>query len=575
MSSPAPVDVGDALEELVNQFADPMSFFRELIQNALDAGSDEVEIEFEFEASVDKPEQGAMIVIVRDFGCGMDREIIDKQLTRLFSSSKDGDMTKIGKFGIGFVSVFAINPDAVCVDTGRAGERWRVLFGADRSFKRLKLDEPIEGTTVRLIKTTTKAEFDAFVTRANEVVRYWCRHARGEIRVQGEVISEPFGLDAPLVVSYRDEFSDIHLGHRGGHTLHGFYNGGLTLLEGDAAHPSSIAELHGICFKVSSRYLEHTLSRDDVIKEEHYGRVVKKLRELVVGMLCEEVLGRIDRALRAKPGSPEQLADHELAFLYRAATWHLRHLAAHGEAGLFARQGALPRALAKLAAARSVGGRLWTWDELAGRRDTLLLARSPSPLSTELERRGHAVLCPLGSADEGDELQVGDNGALVELLGRASGCAVQWLGATYVRPLEPSPAEAQRWRPLADALERVLDEAGYGVAGARVARFAGSGSTMNERIGVTQREFGEPTPWAEASTLGKGFFQRSRVLVVDADHAAVAHALALAAREPELAAYQLAKTFLLVHGAIDPSDDGKLCHAAMRMREKRCPKQSS
>ena len=31
-------EVGDALDKLVNQFSDPLSFFRELIQNAIDAG---------------------------------------------------------------------------------------------------------------------------------------------------------------------------------------------------------------------------------------------------------------------------------------------------------------------------------------------------------------------------------------------------------------------------------------------------------------------------------------------------------------------------------------------------------
>ena len=35
-------------------------------------------------------------------GEGMNEEIIDHQLTRLFASGKAGDLTKIGKFGIGF-----------------------------------------------------------------------------------------------------------------------------------------------------------------------------------------------------------------------------------------------------------------------------------------------------------------------------------------------------------------------------------------------------------------------------------------------------------------------------------------
>ena len=40
---------------------------------------------------------------VDDFGEGMDEAIIDAQLTRMFSSTKENDLTKIGKFGIGFL----------------------------------------------------------------------------------------------------------------------------------------------------------------------------------------------------------------------------------------------------------------------------------------------------------------------------------------------------------------------------------------------------------------------------------------------------------------------------------------
>ena len=36
------MQLADALDKLVHQFADPLAFFRELIQNALVAGSHEV-----------------------------------------------------------------------------------------------------------------------------------------------------------------------------------------------------------------------------------------------------------------------------------------------------------------------------------------------------------------------------------------------------------------------------------------------------------------------------------------------------------------------------------------------------
>ncbi|PCC66914.1 hypothetical protein SAMN02745121_00356 [Nannocystis exedens] len=66
----------------------------------------------------------------------MDRRIIDTKLTRLFSSTKDDDRTKIGRSGVGFVSVFALQP---C-----AGEHWRVGFRPDRTFPRVARRELVD-----------------------------------------------------------------------------------------------------------------------------------------------------------------------------------------------------------------------------------------------------------------------------------------------------------------------------------------------------------------------------------------------------------------------------------------------
>ena len=96
----------DAIEDVIRQFADPMAFLRELVQNALDAGSQEVELRFEYDHG-----HQAAVVSVTDWGEGMTRDIVETRLVRLFNSTKDDDFTKIGKFGIGFVSVFAIHPD--------------------------------------------------------------------------------------------------------------------------------------------------------------------------------------------------------------------------------------------------------------------------------------------------------------------------------------------------------------------------------------------------------------------------------------------------------------------------------
>lgn len=573
MSSPAPVDVGDALDDLINQFSDPMSFFRELIQNALDAGSNSVDIEFEFEPDANDPDSGAMIVIVSDSGQGMDREIIDSKLTRLFSSAKDGDMTKIGKFGIGFVSVFAIAPDAVCVDTARAGEAWRVLFDRERKFKRLRLEQAIEGTTIRIIKSSTRAKFEQFVTRAKQVVRYWCGHANGEVTVGGELMTTRFGLEAPICVVYEDEFSEIHIGHqRGGETLHGFFNGGLTLVQADRDHRSAIEQLLGLSFKVSSRILEHTLTRDDVIKDEHFAKVVARLCELARGPLRTKVFTELDVAVRAGEASEAERPETErLQLLYEAAAWHI----ADAES--------LPRALAQLACARAPSGRIWTWADLRKRGDEgLWFASSRTPLSDAVEALDHGVLLSYGGVDERSPspLELSAIGPLLvclrQLLPPGGGLSHEpggvWVGRQWFMPIAPGRGEIRQWAALATMVRRLLDDTDHKLSGVAFGHFGPSGSDLDGRAVISQREFGEPTRKFDAGELGKGLFSRRRTLVIDADHPTVRNLLGLSLREPELAAYQLVKLFLLVGGSISADDDSQLADQAMRYREARCPK---
>ncbi|NVB42497.1 ATP-binding protein [Pseudenhygromyxa sp. WMMC2535] len=571
MASPAALDVGDALDELVNQFADPMSFFRELIQNALDAGSAEVEVSFEFEANADNPDQGAMVVSIVDAGEGMDREIIDSRLTRLFSSAKDGDMTKIGKFGIGFVSVFAIEPDAVCVDTARAGEAWRVLFDKQRNFKRLRLDQALEGTSIRIIKSSKREDYERFVARASEVIRYWCRHANGEVWVDGALISEPFGLDAPLCHEYRDEFSHIFLGHEpGSPTRHAYFNGGLTLVEAEGSHNSVMTQLRGLVFKVSSRYLEHTLTRDDVIKDAHHAKVAARLVELAHGPLRELVFAELDACVRAQwPREPGAAAER-LHLLYEAAHWHL---CASG----------LSRITAKLACARSPSGRVYTWNELRGAvrdGDDLLLCAEPSPLSDAAEAQDLVVVATYAGVTPSSHAELARAPDLAPMLAafdalREDAGASRWLEERFFIPTDPPLAERRGWQPLATAVAEILDDTGHKIGGCRFGCFERSGSALAGRVAISQREYGELTPVDEAGEITKGLFSRRRVLVVDADNPAVRTLLGLAKREVELAAYQLIKLFFVHGGAISPAQDSALASAAMSKREARCPRPQS
>jgi hypothetical protein len=510
-----------ALEELVHQFGDPLAFFRELVQNAIDAGSEDVEIGVELEGD-------AMVVHVRDYGEGMTRAIIEERLTRLFSSAKDGDATKIGKFGIGFVSVFAIDPDAVVVDTGREGETWRVVFDRHRRYRLRRLDEPFEGTLVRLYKTVSAPEFENVRRRAREVVEYWCKHTERDIRFDGEPVNRPFDLDAAVKVTHDDGFSRIVVGHPpSGETLGGYYNQGLTLVElRDTPYP-------GIAYKVSSPHLEHTLTRDNLIRDAGYERIEAALRGIVHDELMREVFAALDRALQGGDAAA-------VAALQRAAAWHV------------VRAPALDAVLDRRVVHRAAG-RPATLREVvrAFESGPVVVAGSGEPVGAALHAEGVLVVLP--GAD-----------VLLEAIGGPGRARV---AAEHFVLAEVEPGSADD--PLARALDRVLDGAGARIGGVHLGRLLGAVTERTVAVAVDRP--GAPTPVEQTQRLSVSLLSRRRSVVVDARHPTVARLRALAAWEPEIAAVQLAKLFLLGE-RLDDRLEGRLTAAA---HEERCRRSTS
>lgn len=183
-TAPGATATDELLARLVGQFASPYDFLRELVQNSMDAGSDRVDVTLRVH-----PIGGDDIVLeleVTDSGSGMDEAILDGELTRLFASAKTGDRTMAGGFGIGFVSVFAWEPEAVLLHTGRGGESWELLFGADRRFEKHRADERFEGTTVRLFKRAHAAERAGVAEAVRDSLWRWCRFCPVEIAFDDE-----------------------------------------------------------------------------------------------------------------------------------------------------------------------------------------------------------------------------------------------------------------------------------------------------------------------------------------------------------------------------------------------------
>ncbi|MBI4701887.1 MAG: ATP-binding protein [Deltaproteobacteria bacterium] len=316
----APAPSAGAVADMVRQFADPYAFARELVQNAIDAGASAIEVR------VDRGPDGVARFAVSDDGEGMDRPTIEGPLLTLFLSGKEGQAGKIGKYGVGFVSVLAIAPDEVLVETWREGSSLVVRLRPDHSFElEVGPERPKSGTVVTLVK---HLEADAYAEHAAQVrvaLRRWCRHAAVPIHLTVTSAQRPLIADSPrervndvlavpavLAVDEAEgeercvvgpsagwdlrgaqpgEWGEIELGE----SFAGFYNRGLTLFE--TAQPLA-PELRGLRFKVMSPALQHTLSRDNVLRDEAFARVLRQVRELATGRLRAELAAQLARAAR-------------------------------------------------------------------------------------------------------------------------------------------------------------------------------------------------------------------------------------------------------------------------------------
>ncbi|HRI08095.1 MAG TPA: ATP-binding protein, partial [Nannocystaceae bacterium] len=231
-----------AVDNLVTQFASHLDFYRELVQNSIDAGSAAIDVWMEYIAG--EGDQGTIAIHVDDSGDGMTEAIIDDQLTKLFASAKEGDLTKIGKFGIGFVSVFACRPKAVLVHTGRDGESWEVCFDADRSFVKARLDAPVDGTQITLFLEGDRGRYGELVEASRRTLERWCSHSDVDVTFEdrsapaggaAEAINRPFAVEGEPMVRVEVEGAEIVAAH-GERPVYGFYNKGLALaVSSDAA----------------------------------------------------------------------------------------------------------------------------------------------------------------------------------------------------------------------------------------------------------------------------------------------------------------------------------------------------
>ena len=185
-----------ALMEAARYGSDPWVFVRELLQNARDAGATTVNL-------VGEVEDGVARVICQDDGSGMDFEHARRYFFALYASSKEGQATEVGQFGIGFWSVLRFRPWTLRV-TSRTehGKAWQVELDGDLEQARVVEDAGPVPTGTRIELERSAGDGDPAVRllwAARRYARYLRQRNGGDltVRVNGQVINEPLALPEP------------------------------------------------------------------------------------------------------------------------------------------------------------------------------------------------------------------------------------------------------------------------------------------------------------------------------------------------------------------------------------------
>lgn len=129
-ASPRPafrVATHDIIESIRQQFPDRRLAFREMGQNSVDAGATRIYINL-------RHEDGRMVAEFLDNGCGMTRQVIEKNYLTLFDSSKEGRPNCIGYYSLGRISAFVYPLESLELITLSEGcPGYRLVINGDYS----------------------------------------------------------------------------------------------------------------------------------------------------------------------------------------------------------------------------------------------------------------------------------------------------------------------------------------------------------------------------------------------------------------------------------------------------------
>ena len=218
------------VELLVQHFTDQFAFVREAIQNSILAGSGRVEIT----CHQGEPE---CEIRIEDWGAGVSLETVREKIIPV--TQGDWDFQRSDGHGLGFISLFALAPQRVVLESHghRTEFRYRKTVIENHM---TPLERPRQGTRIRWFKNLEPQEFQEYRKGVELSIRRCFRHPPTEIWLNGVDVRERRPIEHPpacrserpgLVVDVWPTLSD--------HPFQEFLRDGMVLQqqEGPAVQP--------------------------------------------------------------------------------------------------------------------------------------------------------------------------------------------------------------------------------------------------------------------------------------------------------------------------------------------------
>lgn len=267
------------LSELTEQFDVSHFYGREMVQNSIDADSSRIDVTYNYDS-----EKKSSLISFTDNGHGMNYTVIRKKLLTLFDSTKEDDSKKVGRFGVGFISLYA-QPDLenILVETSTGDQAHTItLYPESKEWDVTVAKKPLDmikkGTSVNLNIKNSKEDFEALTKDMTDFLKESCSYIKVPLFVDGEKINTDFDIpDAVFKIPFGGDL-DIEgmIALTPAKPQYSFYNRRILIQK---ENNYLFSDDKDISFIFSSSFLDYNIARKNIIKNDRFKKALMYLEE--------------------------------------------------------------------------------------------------------------------------------------------------------------------------------------------------------------------------------------------------------------------------------------------------------